>query len=617
MSKFEISSIASIIGYELGITCKSKSNMETDIASVHKTSMKSMLQITSEDDVRDILENTNNIMSFLGTGHTMGGHTLIEDGIRIDTKSFNKILSINLNEKTVTIQPGITWSDLIKYCNNFGMSPKSLQSYSGFTVGGSIFGPNAHGILSDYNIGHSVISFKIMFANGEHYLVKSGDPLFNICIGSFGAYGFVYEITLKIVQNDKLDYITIPLKIENGFQHFQDLIFKGDHTLDNSSDRTLVKFIRLNSTLSKMTLYKYEHTSNVVSSLAKDPPSLSYFSTVVFHWCAHLTSFRLLKGYWENLFKIHSDAVYKPEQITLVDRNVFAYESAEMISGKLTHLNATHVLQEYFVPFSNDIPYQFIATLKSIYANSKEVELLNTTARIVKKDEYNFIMSYSPNTDMCAFVLYIRLGLTQSALDELKQKQLELNDFVVQNGGTFYLTYLHHYTKNQVLKAYPNVLLYLKLKQYFDPKERFQNIWFNNLKKIFEDELNTYQLNINFEEMLKGSLKLENCKDNCNFVHNQIIKRDDVIKKLMQSEHLKNSFKLFLEHVFIIHDKNLVMNILYKCCHLKDKEIYCEYLLPFFKSQTQIFNLLKFGFNAKSALEIQLREMHSQISKIL
>jgi FAD/FMN-containing dehydrogenase len=43
---------------------------------------------------------------------------------------------VNLGAEYVTVGAGAMWSDLIKYLNDFGKAPRTLQSYASFSVGG-------------------------------------------------------------------------------------------------------------------------------------------------------------------------------------------------------------------------------------------------------------------------------------------------------------------------------------------------------------------------------------------------------------------------------------------------------------------------------------------------
>ena len=72
-----------------------------------------------------------------GTKHSMGGHTIAENGFVIDMSKLHH-MKFNKENDTVTVGPGALWSELVFYLNRFGMSPQTLQSYSTFSVGGSL-----------------------------------------------------------------------------------------------------------------------------------------------------------------------------------------------------------------------------------------------------------------------------------------------------------------------------------------------------------------------------------------------------------------------------------------------------------------------------------------------
>lgn len=38
----------------------------------------------------------------------------------------------------MTAETGAQWTDLIRYLNDFGLSPRTMQSYSSFSVGGTL-----------------------------------------------------------------------------------------------------------------------------------------------------------------------------------------------------------------------------------------------------------------------------------------------------------------------------------------------------------------------------------------------------------------------------------------------------------------------------------------------
>jgi FAD/FMN-containing dehydrogenase len=78
----------------------------------------------------------------------MGGHTIAKDGYVIDCGKLNSMSCPDEATGDVTVGPGTQWHDLIRHLNAFGRSPMTLQSYSTFSVGGSV-SVNAHGITND------------------------------------------------------------------------------------------------------------------------------------------------------------------------------------------------------------------------------------------------------------------------------------------------------------------------------------------------------------------------------------------------------------------------------------------------------------------------------------
>src|SRR5690349_705123 len=94
----------------------------------------------------------------------MGGQSIALNGITLDMKHFNE-LQLSASRTEVVAGVGAQWAHLISYLNQFGLSPRTMQSYSSFSIGGTL-SVNAHGITTDYCLAESVISFHIVLADG-------------------------------------------------------------------------------------------------------------------------------------------------------------------------------------------------------------------------------------------------------------------------------------------------------------------------------------------------------------------------------------------------------------------------------------------------------------------
>ena len=82
---------------------------------------------------------------------------------------------------------------------------------------------------------------------------------------------------------------------------------------------------------------------------------------------------------------------------------------------------------------------------------------LNITVRYVKRDE-DSLLPYTPdaNEGCLAFVLYYNHPITNEGAEARGDQQRDLFDLTTRFGGKVYLPYQMHYTREQLLEAYPN-----------------------------------------------------------------------------------------------------------------------------------------------------------------
>jgi FAD/FMN-containing dehydrogenase len=116
--------------------------------------------------IRNAAQNNQKI-SIAGTQQSRGNQFCSSNGITIDTKALNRILSIDIINKTVTVEAGITWDKLEEALDPLGLSIVTRQSYSNFSVGGSL-GVNAHSQnIHDTMLIDSIIQLRIVTADGN------------------------------------------------------------------------------------------------------------------------------------------------------------------------------------------------------------------------------------------------------------------------------------------------------------------------------------------------------------------------------------------------------------------------------------------------------------------
>ena len=143
-----------------------------------------------------------------GAGTNLVGSTVpVDGGIILDFSHMDKVLELDENTMTITVQPGLLLQDLQKYVEERGLFYPPDPGEKASSIGGNI-STNAggmravkYGVTRDYVRGLEVVTAdgSVLIAGGKNVKDASGLSLKNLYIGSEGTLAVITKCILKLI----------------------------------------------------------------------------------------------------------------------------------------------------------------------------------------------------------------------------------------------------------------------------------------------------------------------------------------------------------------------------------------------------------------------------------
>ena len=397
-----------------------------------------------------------------GARHSMGGKALVRDGFVIDLSGMNS-LSLDEQNRVLTVGAGARWAEVLDYLDEFGLSVHVMQSYNTFSVGGSL-SVNCHGDqYSAAPISSTVISFRILRANGLVQTCSRTEnrELFSLALGGYGLFGIVLDVRLRVVRNAALMRSTRYVRVDEIAD-----VFRRAAELKPPCQMIYARPC--------MAASGFLQDCFVQQFAISERPGPDFRSAPFFNRIRRLVFLGTLKSaFGKELRWLLESRVVPAISSNLCTRRHMQEERAETFENRTNQ--TTEVIHEYFLP-PNNMP-RFIARVRELILDSG-VELVNSSFRMVEEDRDTFLR-YADQPMLTVVLMFHRQLHSAEQDDVLVRLTRLLIDAARGLGGRFYLPYRLHATPEQLLEAYPMAAEFFAAKRRYDPDGIFQNHFYH------------------------------------------------------------------------------------------------------------------------------------------
>src|SRR5438094_2325007 len=185
-------------------------------SQLNRTRVRELLRPRTRDELAEIVRSASRKglpISVSGCRHSMGGQQFATDGICIDTRALDRVISFDQERGLIETEAGIQWPKLLRRyldarrdsANQWGIAQKQTGADT-FTLGGSL-SSNVHGRgLAMKPLISNIESFTLINADGKSVRCSRDEngQLFRIAIGGYGLFGLISSVTLRLVPRQKL-----------------------------------------------------------------------------------------------------------------------------------------------------------------------------------------------------------------------------------------------------------------------------------------------------------------------------------------------------------------------------------------------------------------------------
>ena len=442
----------------------------SDVARLAPARIARLEHVREVEQLRAVLADARQRglkVSVAGSRHSQGGHTYTAGGVRLDMRTFNRILTIDTIGRTITVESGATWDEVQRAIAPHGLAVKVMQSSNIFTVGGTL-SANAHGRDLDVTqVVEVVRRFHLLRADGRIVEVSrdSHPELFSLVIGGYGMYGVILDVTLRVAPDElyeqqatAMDYAAFPAYFAERIQRDSAVVLMlARPSIDPDPASFLREIVVVTwrragaGQTGSFELTEEEH-------VWRDRFFLGLSRR--FDWAKGLRwklQTKIELGAGDRRIVSRNNAMRPP----LAPLELLAYHSG----------HDTDIIQEYYIPVEHFVP--FMDRFREILIAGK-MNVLSSTVRYVSPNATP-TLAYAPSRPAFAIIHMSNVGLSDEAQAHARAVTQQLVDAALEFGGTYYLTYQLYPTVDQLHRAYPGARRAFERKRFYDPDDLFSS----------------------------------------------------------------------------------------------------------------------------------------------
>jgi len=429
-----------------------------DVTLMNPTYVSRVIQPTTVEEVVAALQSTTGPVSIGGGRYSQGGQISWPGSLHLDMRRFDKVLALDEARKRITVQAGITWHRIQEQIAPRGLAIRIMQTYSNFTVGGSL-SVNVHGrYIGEGPLVRSVESIKLVLADGSVVEASptTNSELFYGAIGGYGGLGVIVEATLNLTDDTNIERRQDVMPVSEYRQFFARHIRDNREVVFHNADLYPPDF----DTARQVSWHRTDKPLTIEDGLIPAGADYSWQPRIA-DWVGSTDS-----GKWARRHVI-DPLLYVRNPVVRRNREA-SYDVAELEPESREEF--TYGLREYFVPVERFD--EFVERMRDIFARH-DANVMNVSVRHALPDP-GTLLAWARN-EVFAFVVYYRQGRTPEEVATVRDWSLEMIDAATALGGAYYPPYQVFESPEQFHAAFPRDQEYFALKARVDPDNRFRN----------------------------------------------------------------------------------------------------------------------------------------------